>query len=265
MIGRNLILSNENHYLPLGSAQLNPKNMKQAFYDAEITKIIDETATTKRFFFRVPHLERFDFKPGQFVMLNLPIEAKINYRSYSIASAPSGDNTFELVIVLNPEGLGTPFMWENYKVGDIVPCAGPIGKFVLPESITHDICFISTGTGIAPLRSMAHHILNNHIPHHRLYFIFGCRKKEDMLYHEEMLDLQRQFPTFHYIPVLSRETHETWEGRTGYVHSVYDELFSNKRQAYFYLCGWSAMLKEARERLSLMGYTKEQIKFELYD
>jgi ferredoxin-NADP reductase len=97
--------------------------MKQVFYDAEIIHIIDESEAVKRFFFRMPHLEKFHFKPGQFVMVNLPIESKISYRSYSIASAPGNDNVFELIIVLNPPGLGTPYMWENYKVGMTVPVA----------------------------------------------------------------------------------------------------------------------------------------------
>jgi CDP-4-dehydro-6-deoxyglucose reductase len=46
---------------------------------------------------------------------------------------------------------------------------------------------------------------------------------------------------------------------------VYEEIFADKRPAYFYMCGWSAMLKEARERLTNMGYAKDAIKFELYD
>jgi ferredoxin-NADP reductase len=87
--------------------------MKQAFYDAEIIHIIDESETVKRFFFKVLNLERFEFKPGQFVMIDLPIESKISYRSYSIASAPGADNVFELIIVLNPPGLGTPYMWSE--------------------------------------------------------------------------------------------------------------------------------------------------------
>lgn len=239
--------------------------MKQQFYDAEIIDIKQETPAVKRFIFRVPHMEKFHFKPGQFVMLNLPIDSKISYRSYSIASAPSDDNTFELIIVLNPPGQGTPYMWDNYRVGTIVPVAGPIGKFTLPEHIEHDLCFIATGTGIAPLRSMLLHVLNNHIPHKNMYMIFGNRKAEDILYKQEMEALEKQFPEFRFIPVLSRENAETWQGRHGYVHEVYEEIFSDHRPAHFYLCGWSAMLKEARERISKMGYGKEHIKFELYD
>ena len=239
--------------------------MKQTFYDAEIIHIIDETPVVKRYFFKMLHLEKFVFQPGQFVMLNLPIDSKIPYRSYSIASAPGNDNIFELIIVLNPPGQGTPFMWENYQVGSIVPVAGPLGKFVLPEKIEHDICFIATGTGIAPLRSMLHHIINQNMEHKDIYFLFGNRYQADILYRTEMEALEIKFPEFRFIPVLSREEPHNWRGRIGYVHQVYEELFADRRPAHFFLCGWSAMLREARDRLTQMGYTKEHIKFELYD
>ncbi len=239
--------------------------MKQAFYDAIITNIIDETNSTKRFFFKVPNMERFEFKAGQFVMIDLPIDSKIKYRSYSIASAPANDNSFELVIVLNPTGKGTPYMWQNFVTGMKVQIAGPIGKFVLPQMVSNDLCFISTGTGIAPLRAMVWDIFNQKKEHQNLYFIFGCRTPQDLLYHQEMLDMQKQYPQFKYIPVLSRGTPENWDGKIGYVHQVYEEIFSDKRPAQFFLCGWTAMLKEARERIAAMGYGKENIKFEIYD
>jgi ferredoxin-NADP reductase len=237
--------------------------MKQQFYEAEIIDIKDASPVVKRYFFKVPHLETFIFKPGQFVMINLPIASKIPYRSYSIASAPADDNTLELIIVLNPPGLGTPFMWENFSVGSSVQMAGPLGKFTLPEVVDRDICFIATGTGIAPLRSMLLHILRTGMSHKNIYLIFGNRHEQDILYRDEMEALQIQYPEFTFIPVLSRA--HNWHGKHGYVHEVYEELFADKRPAYFYLCGWSAMLKEARQRLQDMGYTKDSIRLELYD
>jgi ferredoxin-NADP reductase len=49
------------------------------------------------------------------------------------------------------------------------------------------------------------------------------------------------------------------------VHAVYEELFSDKRPATFYICGWHEMLADARVRLQEMGYDKNKIKFESYD
>ena len=59
-----------------------------------VTRIEQETYNTRRFWIRVPDVESFDFTPGQFVTLDLPIHEKINkrVRSYSIASWPDGTN-----------------------------------------------------------------------------------------------------------------------------------------------------------------------------
>ncbi|MBL0310770.1 MAG: oxidoreductase [Bacteroidetes bacterium] len=239
--------------------------MAHHYHDTEIIEIVEETPTTKRFYFKVPHLEDFFFKPGQFVLLDLPIISKVSHRSYSIASAPGGDNVFELLIVLNPTGLGTPHMWDHYKVGVKVPYAGPLGKFVLHPEIEDDLCLICTGTGIAPFRSMIQHIMTKGIPHKNIYLIFGSRYQADILYKTEMAEYEAKYPEFKFIPVLSRETPETWNGKLGYVHQVYEEIFADKRPAHFYICGWKAMVKEARDRLTAMGYTRDRIKFELYD
>lgn len=238
--------------------------MAYEYYEAEIINIIDETDTVKRFFIKFPDDLKFSFKAGQFIMINLPIDHKYKNRSYSIASAPNDENWFELCIVLNPPGVGTPYMWENYKIGDKVMVSKVLGKFGLPEEIDRDICFICTGTGIAPLRSMLLDVLDKNIPHKNIYMIFGTRYEKDILYYREMKFLEALYGDFFkFIPVLSRETN--WQGEKGYVHQVYQKLFEDKRPCYFYLCGWKDMLNEARLNLEQIGFDKKFIKFESYD
>jgi CDP-4-dehydro-6-deoxyglucose reductase len=238
--------------------------MAHKYSPAHIIEIIQETEMVRRFFFKVPDDNPFNFKPGQFVMLNLPIDSKYKNRSYSIASPPYGDNTFELVIVLNPKGFGTPYLWDHVKVGSEVEISKPLGKFVLQEPVEEDLCFIGTGTGIAPLRAMLHHMERNQLAHKNLFLVFGNRWEKDILYREEFEDLEKKLTGFKFIPVLSRDN-EGWNGKKGYVHAVYEELFSDKRPATFYICGWRDMLVEARQRIDKMGYDKKKIKFESYD
>jgi ferredoxin-NADP reductase len=53
--------------------------MNLEWQTGKVVRIIDETHNTRRFFIEIPGLDRFDFKPGQFVTLDLPIhEKKIN-------------------------------------------------------------------------------------------------------------------------------------------------------------------------------------------
>jgi len=81
---------------------------------------------------------------------------------------------------------------------------------------------------------------------------------------KELKELERQLDSFHYLPAFSRE--EPKEGRrTGYVHAVYEELLhEQKPDAKFYLCGWKAMIDEAKQRITALGYDRKDIHLELY-
>ncbi len=232
----------------------------------KVIRIEDATYNTKRFWIQVPELDRFDFKPGQFVTLDLPIHEKMNkrWRSYSIASHPDGSNIFELVIVLLEGGAGTTYLFNEVKEGSEMPVRGPQGVFTLPDELDKDIFLICTGTGIAPFRAMANYIKLHNIPHKKIYLIFGCRLLKDCLYGDEMQQLEEQLPGFFYLPTFSRESAES-HVRLGYVHSVYENIIQDgKPEASFFLCGWKNMIDDARKKIVDLGYTKKDIHFELY-
>jgi CDP-4-dehydro-6-deoxyglucose reductase len=228
----------------------------------KVIRIENETYNTRRYWIEIPEIESFDFEPGQFVTLDLPIHEKPNkrWRSYSIASWPDGTNVFELVIVLLENGAGTTYLFNEVVVGSELTLRGPQGVFVLhEENLSKDLFLVCTGTGIAPFRSMAHHIYRNNIPHKDIFIIYGCRTKKDLLYYDELRSLELDH--FHFIPTLSREE---WEGKTGYVHAIYEEHCCNKQAAGFYLCGWKNMIDEAKQKIQAMGYDRKSIHQELY-
>lgn len=248
--------------------------MAQPWRKGIVKRIVHETPSTRRYWIEVPELDVFDFKPGQFVTLDLPIHEKParRWRSYSIASWPDGTNVFELVIVLLEGGAGTKYIFNEVKEGSELMFRGAQGVFTLPDPIDRDLFFICTGTGIAPFRSMAHHILNYNVPHKNIYLIFGCRTISDALYMKEMQELAEKVTSFRYIPTFSREEPENYNHliRTGYVHSVYEEIIQGKKAddaappASFYLCGWKNMIDEAKQRIQALGYDRKAIHQELY-
>jgi glycine betaine catabolism B len=235
----------------------------QPWRTGKVIQIKDETSDTRRFWVEIPELSSFDFIPGQFVTLDLPIHEKRNkrWRSYSIASWPDGSNVFELIIVLDKRGAGTTYLFNEIQVGSELLFRGAQGVFTFREPLEKDLFMICTGTGIAPFRSMVHHIRNKDIPHKNIYLIFGCRTKNTLLYYEELMKLQEDLKGFHYLPTLSREH---WHGHTGYVHPLYELLCMDKKPADFFLCGWKGMIDEARKRISEMGYDHGSIHLEIY-
>ena len=241
--------------------------MLEPWRNGVVTKITQETPTTRRYWIEIPEVEKFDFKPGQFVTLDLPIHEKKNkrWRSYSIASSPDESNIIELVIVKLEGGAGTAYLFDEVQEGSELLLRGPQGVFVLPETLDKDLFFICTGTGVAPYRSMLHHIKRYNIPHKNIYLIFGCRFTADCLYGQELKALELDIPNFYYLPTFSREPSENNLVRTGYVHSVYEELLATEKpDARFYLCGWKQMIDEAKQRILALGYDKKDIHLELY-
>lgn len=246
----------------------------------KVIKIVQETNATRRYWIQVPDMERFDFKPGQFVTLDLPIHEKPakRWRSYSIASWPDGTNVFELIIVLLEHGAGTHYLFDEVDVGSELIFRGPLGVFTLPEPIDRDLFLICTGTGVAPFRAMVHHIINHQLPHQNIYLIFGCRHFGDNLYGEELTELMSRDPQFKYIPTYSREQPcQDGTYRTGYVHGIYEDICRSNmekaidetagpalRPAYFYLCGWKNMIDESKKRIQELGYDRKAIHQELY-
>jgi ferredoxin-NADP reductase len=236
----------------------------QPWRTGKVIRIEDETYNTKRYWIEVPELDKFDFIPGQFVTLDLPIHEKPNkrWRSYSIASWPDGSNVYELLIVLLEGGAGTTWLFNNAVVGTELTFRGPQGVFTLDEeNYQKDLFLICTGTGIAPFRSMVNYIKLHDIPHENIYILFGCRTQKDLLYYDELKALDSEMPKFHYLPTLSREQ---WDGKTGYVHALYKELCEKKQSASFFLCGWKAMIDEAKKTILEIGYDRKSIHQELY-
>lgn len=242
--------------------------MLQPWQDAVVTKIVQETSSTKRFWLALSSGNKFDFMPGQFVTLDLPIHEQKNkrWRSYSIASAPNGTNEFELVIVHLEGGAGTTYLFNEVTVGSILHLRGPQGVFVLPNDITTDLYFICTGTGVAPFRSMILDIHQKKTSHQNIHLLFGCRQYTDCLYGHEFKSLASLEPNFYYHPSFSRETEIREGANVGYVHATYKRLLDEgaSKDAQFYICGWKDMVDEARATLTELGIPKNQIHFELY-
>lgn len=232
--------------------------------EAEVDSIVQVTSDTRRYFLRMRGTYRFDFKPGQFITLDLPIHEKPNkrWRSYSIASAPAVNNEVELLIVLDPQGVGTNWIFSHVNPGHVFTFRGPQGVFVLPEPIpAQPIFFVCTGTGVAPFRSMLLHYLPQLETKQPIHLVFECKSEADLLYADEMLALQEKYLNFHYHPVFTERSAEQGEED---VHAVYTSLCAGHPDALFFLCGWKDMIDPARKRLAELGYDKKQVHYELY-
>ncbi len=232
---------------------------------AQIVEIKDLTSQLRLIKLHCQTDEPETYRAGQFITFDLPVGEKRldRWRSYSIANAPNNDNIIELCIVRVPEGRATTYLFEEIKVGMELKYKGPLGAFVLPEEIEHDIVMICTGTGVAPFRSMLWDIAQQAQRHRRIDLVYGTRHSDSLLYIDEFKALEKELDGFHYHVALSRES---YAGYQGYVHDLYERIeHEDLTKVKYYLCGWQQMIDEAVERLTQkMKIDRSDIVYELY-
>ncbi len=233
---------------------------------ARLTRSVLISEKTKHLEFEIPSIDRFDFVAGQFVSIKEPKpDGKFVTRAYSIASPPRTNNTFDLCLNRVENGFMSNYLCD-LEEGAEVHLHGPHGHFVLHNEI-RDSLFISTGTGVAPFRSMAQWALANpdRAQNHHFWLVYGTRYPEDIYYREEFERMAQEHPNFHYVMTLSRAP-EGWTGHRGYVQERVREIVAGRTDMEAYICGLNDMVSSVRNLLKEeFGWDRKQIVYERYD
>lgn len=232
------------------------------YYDVTLGKITDFGNDTREFRLDFEAGRTMEFIAGQFVSVVLPRDGKVVRRAYSIASPPERKDHLDLIVKLVQGGVVTPWFW-SLKEGDRFRVHGPFGKFILPDPVDFDIVFVAVGTGIAPLRSMAWHLLGRGFKR-RIWLLFGTRFEGMIPYHSEFLEFSGAHPNFTYLPTLSRPG-PGWRGEAGYVQTKIEKFFPDPKGKRVYICGLNEMIQAVEQACRAQGYRKGQISYEKYD
>jgi NAD(P)H-flavin reductase len=207
-----------------------------------------------------------DHAPGQYLCLSATFNGERVERYYSIASAPAGNNRFEVCAKVGMEGGGFARHLVKMKPGDELGCIGPAGNFRLREPV-RDAVFVGSGTGLAPLRAMVRHLIcgeQDRSGGAQLTLILGTRRPDWRYYYDEFTDLARRSPNFRFWPTVSRPC-DGWSGRIGYPQAHLREALAGRtRGVDVYLCGHAAMVKEIRQSLAQSGFDIGSIVYEEY-
>lgn len=219
--------------------------------------------TVRSMTFRVTDDAGFQFDPGQWVSLILPVEGERLIRAYSLASAPRDDSTFDLAVTHVIDGPASDYLY-TMQPGERLHLTGPFGTFLIRRPIDRPVYLVATGTGVAPFRSMLHDMLERRKVSVPVTLVFGVRTEGDILYRAEFEALGRTHPNFRFIPTLSRPAPE-WNGARGYVQVTAGNLLLPRHDADIYVCGVRKMVNETRAKLKEWEYDRKHIHYERYD
>ncbi len=230
---------------------------------ARVTGVEQLTPTrTYRIGFEVADGEPFEFLPGQFVGIEAQFEGRGFRRSpYCILSDPSAAPRFDLLVRAVPEGPLSLYLAALHE-GDQVVFRGPTGRSMVPRFDDRELVFLATGTGIAPLLSLARHLLAAEYPH-PISLWWGLRQPEDICLTDDLDALAAAYDGFRYGITLSQPP-AGWTGLSGRLGESVPPLLATLGGKRFYLVGNGAMLEEMAMALSDLGVVQQFIYKEPY-
>ena len=131
------------------------------------------------------------FQAGQFVVLRLHLDPDkpAVLRSYSLSDLPAADH-FRISVKSELNGIGSSFLCNRTREGDVLDVSAPRGSFTLRPSQS-PVVLLSAGVGATPVMSMLHSLAAER-SQREIWWIYGARNRADHPFAEESRSLLKQ-------------------------------------------------------------------------
>jgi glycine betaine catabolism B len=229
--------------------------------------MIEQGTARIKSFFLAPQ-NPFHFYPGQHVDVRLTAEDGYTaMRSYSIASSAMDISRIELSIERLDDGEVSPFFHDVVIVGDDVEIRGPLGgHFILQPEDSGPLLLIGGGSGIVPLMSMVRSQRGNELSRPTT-LLASARNWNDILYRDELLNLEASIPDFQVTFALTREAPKR---SVDYGRRIDNSIAADSLKrlpqlpAHVFICGSNPFVNAAADSIIAAGISPQIIKTERY-
>ena len=228
-------------------------------YKAELTSIHRLTSMENLYRVRIIAPEernRFSFKPGQFLMLELP---GIGEAPFSISSSPSARGDVELCI--RTAGNLTNFLSKASR-GMRVGIRGPFGtSFPMEDMHGGNILLIAGGLGLAPLRSPIAYVQENRNLFKQVDIIYGTKDPSQLLF-------TYQYDTWRKddidLTIIVEKADADWKGPVGMITRVLERMIATRNESFIsntnaVVCGPPVMFKFVCNMLTGAGIPMQKM------
>ena len=205
-------------------------------------------------------------------------------RAYSMANYPAEGDVFMLTVRIatppfkadrsgfmdvNP-GIASSYIF-TLKPGDKVIMSGPYGDFHPHFDSKKEMIWVGGGAGMAPLRAQIMHMTRTlHCTDREMHYFYGARALNEVFYLQDFLQLEKDFPNFHFHLALDRPDPAADAAgvkyTAGFVHQVMYNTYLKDHDApediEYYMCGPGPMSKAVVGMLDSLGVEAESIMYD---
>jgi glycine betaine catabolism B len=224
-----------------------------------------ETHDVRTFIFAAASGEALSYAPGQFLTFEFEIDGETVNRCYTLASSPTRPGRVAITVKRTGGPVST-WLHAAMAPGRRVRALGPMGQFVCPADRTGRFLFLSAGSGITPLMSMARAHFDLASPAD-IAFVHSARSPADLIFRRELEMMAAARPNFRFAPICeARAPGETWGGYDGRLDLARLTLIApDFRDREVFLCGPSPYMAAARAMLAHAGHDTARLHAESFD
>ena len=206
-------------------------------------------------------------------------------RAYSMANYPEEGDRFMLTVRIAtppfkpkpqvgfqnvPPGIASSYIF-SLKPGDKVMMSGPYGDFHPIVDSKAEMIWVGGGAGMAPLRAQIMWMTKTrHCTDRVMHYFYGARAPNEVFYLEDFLQLEKEFPNFHFHLALDRPDPAADAAgvkyTAGFVHDVMYKTYLKDHEApediEYYMCGPGPMSNAVNNMLYNLGVEPESIHYD---
>lgn len=229
-----------------------------------VSEIVAETPSSKTL--RLVSGDHYlpPFQAGQYIALYLEIDGIRTSRPYSISSQPNQTGYYDITIRRVENGLGSNYLLDEVKRGDMLTCSGPVGNFYFNPLIHRKtmVC-IAGGSGITPFMSMIREVAECGLDR-TVYLFYGNKTPDDIIFGAELTRVSQRFENINYIPVIE-EAPGDYGGVCGFItRDVIRAALGAIEEKSYFICGPMGLYEFCLPELETLGIPRRKIRQEMY-
>ncbi|MFG1464759.1 hybrid-cluster NAD(P)-dependent oxidoreductase [Xanthobacter sp. DSM 24535] len=231
-----------------------------------VRQVRAETGDVKTFVLAPATPARFAYEPGQFITLDLDIAGERLNRCYTLSSTPTRPDTVSITVKRVPGGPVSNYLHDHVREGSVLRAVGPMGDFTCARHRAEKYLFLSGGSGITPLMSMAraHHDLASGAD---IVFMHSARTPDDIIFRAELELMARNLPGFRFAAICEKESEfHPWHGFMGRLRLPHLDIAApDFRAREIFVCGPTPYMAAVREMLEGAGFDMARYHEESFD
>ena len=200
------------------------------------------------------------YTSGQYISVRvlIPGEKYTMIRQYSLSQASKPDE-FRISVKReadnDPNGVVSNYLHKEIEAGGQLEASAPAGVFVLDETKTSPVAFISGGVGITPMMSMFESVADSS-PERKTTFLHGARNRSQHAFDEDIRKYAEGMQDVTYKTVYSDEP-------DGFItHALLEETVDPTGEAY--VCGPVPFMVSMIRELRNIGMPEDHIHYEFF-